>query len=197
MEFTQLEAPKFTEAVVLNWSRRTVGVTPCGLYFGAKIEYAVVEVLMEHCPNTFRRQFGNDVQRAYNGIPKKVIYHIAEAVSQYIKAVHNLPTWFFPNEDDLCPSDFQEYLDDHALLHLSTVPVRPNWNDECTWVLDPTGYPLAPGDVNSNQGLDTNNMDPDRFYLKNKNESDSDVLDAARVYIGYMNKWNKDPLAPL
>ena len=194
-EFTQLEEPQIVKAIVLNWARRCCGIINCGLCFGAKIEYAVVDVMMEHCPNTARRQFSNDLTRAYDGIPTKIIHHLAKAASQYIKAEHALPTWFFPNDDDICPSDFQEYIDDHALLHLSDVLVRPNWNDECTWVLDPTNYPLAPGDTNHNQAIDTVGVDPDRFYLKDEEEDSDAVLDAARIWIGYMLEWNADPLA--
>ena len=194
MEFTQFEAPSTTTKAARNWVQRSCGITSCSLYFGAKIEYAVVETLMELCPLTFRNRFDNDVRRAYAGIPRAVTYLLCKVMTQYIKHTYGLHTWFLPNEDDVCPSDFQEYLDDHALLHMSSVQVEPNHYDECTWVLNAAIYPLEAGDVNANLALDTNPVDPDNYYLKGMDANDNQVIEAAQVWYAYMAEWGRNPL---
>lgn len=194
MEFTQPQAPPIMEAMVLNWARRCCGIIPDGCYLGAKLEYAVIEVMTEHCPNTMRRQFGNDIQAAMDQFPTHVMHLICQTADRYIKHRHGIPTWWFPNNQDIDASDFQEYIDDNALLHQSDVLVTPGWNDECTWVTNPQDYPLAPGDVNVLAATDTNPVDPQEYYLHGKDVNDNQVIQSSLVYLAYARLWNQDPL---
>ena len=193
---TRPERNQIVKEIAENWGRRCTGIIKDGCYFGAKLGEAVVDVMMQYCPNTFRRTFGSDLRAARLGIPPSIIEHLARLADRDIKIHYDIPTWYYPNDDDICPSDFQEYITDAALLHQSDVLVNPGtrWIDECTWVHDPQGCPLAEGDTpHPHANQDGNPINPDEYWLQDKQEDDPAVLEAAQIYVAYVAWWNQDP----
>lgn len=196
MEFTRAVPPPIMSAIVLNWARRCCGVIRDGDVLSDKLESAVLDVMMQMCPKTARRQFGNDLDRARKGFPQQVLYGMCRAADRYIKHVHGKETWWFPNDEGMDPSEFHEYVNQQAILHVSNVPVYPGtrWIDSCIWVIDQTGYPLAPGDVRTLIREDTSEPDPTKYSMKDLDPNHPVVLEAAQCYIAYKALWNLDPL---
>ena len=195
VSFMRCTRNEILDEIALNWARRCCGVIRDGCYIGAKLEYAVIDVMMQHCPNTFRRQFNNKLEVARLAIPREVRQILCELADRNIKHHYKLCTWHHPDED-IMPNDYYEYKKGCGILHLSDVLVEPGWNDECTWVKDTSGYPLAPGDVNTNITLDTNPQDDEDYFLHGLPRNHAWVLEAKKNYDAYMNWWNTDPLDP-
>ena len=172
-------APTIPDEIVLCWSRHCCGVLSGGLALGAKLQLAVTETILAHCPNLCA---GHNNHTIENVFPKSLPIKICWAVDRHIKLKHpTLITWWDPDLEDAEQAlNHCELIQDRKLLHVSDVLACPGTHrmEKATWVNDTRGCPLAEGDVNDNLAQDGNLPDNGECHLRQHDVNGEVVRDA-------------------